>query len=412
LKPSVDSTLVRSVPLFAALPAAEIAWLAEALILTEAPAGAIVFTEGDVADRFSVLLASQVEIVQALGSREERILSVLEPGHFMGEMSLLYHGGRRSASVRSRTYVRLLELTRDDFETLLKREPGLAMEILRTLIDRLRSSENLTIRDLQEKNRQLAQAYQELKEAQGQLIEKEKMEHELRMARRIQESILPKRVPALPGWSLAAYWQPAREVSGDFYDFFSFADGRLGIFTGDVTDKGVPAALVMATTRAVLRTVAEQCIEPGAVLSRVNDILLADMPKNMFVTCLYAILDPGSGIFRVANAGHNVPYQCTSRGILDVRATGMPLGLMPGMSYLEVETCLASGDSLLLFSDGLVEAHNPGGELFGFPRLKQLYAARPREADCIQYLVDQLASFTQPGWEQEDDITLVTIERK
>jgi serine phosphatase RsbU (regulator of sigma subunit)/anti-sigma regulatory factor (Ser/Thr protein kinase) len=240
--------------------------------------------------------------------------------------------------------------------------------------------------------------------------ERERIEQELRVARVIQQTLLPKEMPDLPGWQLSAYWQPARSVSGDFYDFITFPDGTLGLIVGDVTDKGVGAALVMATTRSVLRTVAERLVSPGLVLERANDLLCPDMPKNMFCTCLYALLDPASGCLRYANAGHNLPYQRTREGVKELRATGMPLGLMPGMTYEEKEAVLETGDCIILYSDGLVEAHNEEGEIFGFPMLRELLGESRNGAETIEFLLEKLAEFTGPDWVQEDDVTFVTLD--
>jgi len=247
---------------------------------------------------------------------------------------------------------------------------------------------------------------------QAEARQRERIEQELRVARVIQQTLLPREVPVLPGWEIAPFWQPARAVSGDFYDFISYPDGRLGIVIADVTDKGVPAALVMATTRSILRARAELSQSPGDVLAQVNDLLCPDIPPKMFVTCLYAVLDPASGLLRYANAGHNLPYLRTAGGLVELRARGMPLGLMPGMSYEEKEVTFAPGDTLLLSSDGLVEAHNDRREMFGFPRLRELMAARQGGATLVGNLMNALAAFTGPGYEQEDDITLLVIERQ
>jgi len=240
---------------------------------------------------------------------------------------------------------------------------------------------------------------------------RERMEQELRVARVIQQTLLPKEVPDLPGWKMAAYWQPARAVSGDFYDFIYLPDGKIAIIVGDVTDKGVPAALVMATTRSVLRSVVERHTTPGDVLTTANNLLCPDMPPKMFVTCLYALLDPKTGLVRYANAGHNAPYRRTAEGIQEMRARGMPLGLMPDMAYEEKEVCLLPGEDVVLYSDGLVEAHNPQGEMFGFPRMRELLTIPGCGNELIACLVDELKAFTGPGWEQEDDVTFVTLER-
>jgi PAS domain S-box-containing protein len=243
--------------------------------------------------------------------------------------------------------------------------------------------------------------------------ERERIEQELRIARLIQQTLLPKTLPKLSGYDIAAYYQPAREVGGDFYDTFELEDGRLGLVVGDVTDKGIPAALVMATTRTMLRVSAQRLFPPGEVLKRANEELVADIPPNMFITCLYAILDPESGRLIYANAGHDPPYlRHHGSGVEELRARGMPLGLMPGMEYEEKKITLNRGESVLFYSDGLVEAHDPHHEMFGFPRLQRLVGThRSGESSLIDFLLSELINFTGGDWEQEDDITLVTLER-
>jgi serine phosphatase RsbU (regulator of sigma subunit)/anti-sigma regulatory factor (Ser/Thr protein kinase) len=241
---------------------------------------------------------------------------------------------------------------------------------------------------------------------------RERIENELRVARLIQQTLLPKELPILNGWKLATHYQPARAVGGDFYDFIYHQNGQLGLVVGDVTDKGVPAALVMATTRSILRSAAEHFDSPGKVLEQANNLLCPDIPPNMFVTCMYAILDPASGRMVYANAGHDLPHRRHKDGIEELRATGMPLGLIPGMDYEQKETTLLPGDSILFYSDGLVEAHNSSREMFGFPRLRDLIACHPGGAGLIEFMLEKLAEFTGADWEQEDDVTLLSLERK
>jgi serine phosphatase RsbU (regulator of sigma subunit) len=241
--------------------------------------------------------------------------------------------------------------------------------------------------------------------------ERERIEQEMRVAQVIQQNFLPKELPDLPGWEFAAHYQPAREVGGDFYDFIQLADGAVGIAVGDVTDKGVPAAMMMASTRSVLRAAAQRLVSPGEVIERVNELLCPDMPPKMFVTCLYGVLSPESGQLRFANAGHDLPYVKTREGIVELRARGMPLGLMPGMDYEERQATLEPGDSVLLHSDGVVEAHDPGRDMFGLPRLKQIVAGAPPGRQLIDRVLRELALFTGPGAVQEDDITMVTLQR-
>ena len=241
---------------------------------------------------------------------------------------------------------------------------------------------------------------------------RERIEQELHVARRIQQASLPEAVPALEGWEIYPSYLPAREVGGDFYDFLELEDGRLGLVMGDATGKGVPAALVMSTTCGMIRAVTQASdYSPGEVLQRVNEALATRIPANMFVTCFYGVLDPKSGSFAYANAGHDLPYVRRGGDAEELMARGMPLGLMPGMTYEEKERVLEAGEAALFYSDGLVEAHNPEGEMFGFPRLQTLVAEHAQGEPLVDYLMEELYSFTGEGWEQEDDITLVTLQR-
>jgi serine phosphatase RsbU (regulator of sigma subunit)/predicted ester cyclase len=244
-------------------------------------------------------------------------------------------------------------------------------------------------------------------------IERELIEQELGLARSIQQASLPKEVPRLEGWQISPYYQPAREVGGDFYDFFDLEDGRVVVVVGDATGKGMPAALIAEATSNMLRAVAQALgsSSPGGVLSRVNETLLARIPDNMFVTCFYAILDPKSGSLSYANAGHDLPYLWQSGEAQELRARGMPLGLMPGMDYEEKEITLQADEAALFYSDGLVEAHDPKGEMFGFPRLRELVAEHGEKRSLGDFLLEKLYTFTGEGWEQEDDITLLTLRR-
>jgi serine phosphatase RsbU (regulator of sigma subunit)/predicted ester cyclase len=243
--------------------------------------------------------------------------------------------------------------------------------------------------------------------------ERERVEQEMRVARSIQQGSLPEGVPTLRGWQIDPYYQPAREVGGDFYEFYQLGDGRVGFAVGDGTGKGVPAAILMTGTSAYLGGVAAASdSSPGEALALANEALYARIPANMFVTCFYAILDPKSARLTYANAGHDLPYLHRNGEAEELRARGMPLGLMPKMSYEEREVSLAEGNCVLFYSDGLVEAHNAKGEMFGFPRLRALVAEQGAEERSLgTFLLEELYSFVGDGWEQEDDITLLTLRR-
>lgn len=250
-----------------------------------------------------------------------------------------------------------------------------------------------------------------VREQQAEAEERERIQQELQVAALIQQTLLPKELPAIPGWHVDAFYRPARAVGGDFYDFIALEDGRLGVVIGDVTDKGVPAALVMATCRSMLRAAAQRHTSPAAVLADVNDALVPEIPPAMFVTCLYAIIDTEAGELVFANAGHNLPYVRTTDGVIELRATGMPLGLMTAMPYDEKSYSMAPGEVMVLTSDGITEAHDPDGEMYGFSRLMSRVARRPSNGDMVAAVVRDLEEFTGADVEQEDDITLVVVRR-
>jgi serine phosphatase RsbU (regulator of sigma subunit) len=252
---------------------------------------------------------------------------------------------------------------------------------------------------------------QALAEQSARREERARIEQELTSACYIQQSLLPEAVPSIPGWQIEPFYRPAREVGGDLYDFLALPDGRLGIVIGDVTGKGMPAALIMATTCAMIRSAAPGIASPGEVLSWVNNLLEGNIASGTFATCFYAVLEPGSGRLRFANAGHSLPYLARDGEIHELRATGLPLGLLAEQSYPEQEVTLTADDRILFYTDGLVEAHAPDREMFGTPRLKRLLQEHSHAAGLLEFLLNRLEEFTGAGWEQEDDVTLVMVRR-
>lgn len=273
---------------------------------------------------------------------------------------------------------------------------GIELAFLRRVADRLGPA--LRIVDLVERQ-------------EADRTRRESVEQELSVARRIQRELLPREVPQPQGWAFTVHYEPAREVGGDFYDFYNLGPRRMGIAVGDVTDKGMPAALVMASCRTVLRGTAlgALVLTPGGVLAQANGLLVGDIPRGMFITCLFGILELDTGRFWFANAGHNPPQHRHRDGSSEVRARGMPLGLMAGMDYEEMEVVLQPGDGLILSSDGVTESRNPTGEMFGFDRLSETISMASRGA--IETLLAAQSEFVGKNWVQEDDITLVEITR-
>jgi sigma-B regulation protein RsbU (phosphoserine phosphatase) len=410
---TVKQDIIRHVPLLASLPPEEIDYLAESLRSAELPAGALLLEEGVVGDRLYIVLDGEVEILKALGTDAQRSLGRRGPGSFLGEMSLLSETHQSTASVRANTTLQLLEMSRSDFDALLQRQPGLARNLLQVLSARLNESENVTIRDLQEKNRQLARAYEELKAAQAKLIEKEKLEAEMKIAREIQRSILPKSRPQLPGLDFGMLIEPMESVGGDFFDFIVLDDERIGLVMGDVSDHGVPAAIFMALTYSLVRVEARRHPSPGQVLRAVNQQLQDMNASGMFVTVLYGVLNRVTREFQFARAGHEFPL------ILNARREPLPLAFGPGQ-FLGIfpeplldEQCVTLPDNslLVMFTDGITETRSPDGEMFGEKRLQAiLYTGRnpTAQAACEAALAEVRAFGDYAA--QSDDITIIAVQ--
>jgi sigma-B regulation protein RsbU (phosphoserine phosphatase) len=409
----MDIALLKHVPLFVSLPPAELAGMAASLHEKRYPAGAVLFREGDHGDRFYIVLDGEIAIVKALGSDDERLLGVRGAGEFVGEMSLLSQDGLRTASVRVEVDARVLELTRADFDALLHRYPLLAYEMLRVLSIRLRESHDTAIRDLHEKNARLAQAYAELQAAQARIIEQETLERELRLARETQESMLPRALPHLSGFDIGAHMIAAHMVGGDFYDIFSLSPNRLGVVIGDVSGKGMPAALFMALVSNLLRAEALRGdTTPEQALRIVNRHLLSRDARSMFVTVLYGVLCRETREFAFVRAGHEMPLLLDAAGALLTPAIGRghPLGLFP-VPMLDVQTVfLPPGGTLLLYTDGVTEAMDAHNQLFGSERI--IAAVRGAHQTSAQQLCDQLVqavTIYRGAAAQADDITLLAV---
>jgi phosphoserine phosphatase RsbU/P len=413
---SVNPGLLKDINLFAELPDATRDQLSEALHLADYPTGAIICQEGDPGDRIFWLIAGEVEVIKALGQPGERRFGTITAGDYVGEMALLERQGRRTATVRAQTAVSLLEMTRAEFDSLLERWPRLAMDMLRELSLRLRETQSATIRDLQEKNEQLARAYHELQAAQAQIIEKERLERELQLATQIQMSMLPDALPETRGYDFGARILPARAVGGDLYDFVPLSEtGAVGVLIGDVSDKGIPAALFMALTRSLLRVEAARGSPPYEVLRQVNQSLLEMNKSNMFVTMLYGILVPETGEFVYARGGHEVPLIIHPDGSIRKlnHAPGQLIGIFSEPLLDEQCVTIPKGGALLLFTDGATDASSAPNEFFGHERLEAAF--QKHHCDSAQQICDKVLAEIlefQGSAPQIDDITLVVIRSR
>jgi sigma-B regulation protein RsbU (phosphoserine phosphatase) len=409
----VDRTLLQKIPLFSSLSPAGIEALSGLLKENAYPIQTVLFKENQPGDRFYMVDAGQVTIIKAMGTSQERVLAVRGPGEFIGEMSLLSRQGLRTASARVEPGSRLLEMTRADFEVILHREPAIAYEMLAALSDRLNEAHNASIRDLTEKNRQLEEAYASLKAAQQQIIEKEILDRELEHARQIQQSMLPARLPKIKGYDLGAGSEPAQMVAGDFYDVIPLGTDHLGLVIGDVSGKGVSAALFMAQTLSLLRAQARLHQEPVRVLRDVNRELLERNANSMFVTLLYGILRLSSGQFVYARAGHLPPALWGRDGAAHSvpLGRGQSLGVLPDVELESLSLTIPPGGTLLLYTDGVSEAQNPQGAFLdeaGLFSWVPSHLNQPAQSLCdalTRYVLDY-----HGAPKQDDDITLIAVK--
>ncbi len=249
-------------------------------------------------------------------------------------------------------------------------------------------------------------------------VEKGRMERELQMARKVQSSLLPQDLPHYPGWEFATRWKPAREVGGDYYDFISMKNGKLGLVIADVTDKGMPAALFMASTRSIVRATTTPNLSPAESISTGNRLVYAESGEALFVTLFYGQLDPHTGDLVYVNAGHNPPLLCRGNqagqeiNVQQLTFTGMPLGVDEETSFEQRHVQMEADDFLLLYTDGVTEPENSQGEEFGMERLEDLvrHSRHTDAEDILARVVQAVENFTGTAG-LSDDITLVLVKR-
>jgi len=409
------SSPLAKIPFFTTLPDEELERLtAEMEVVTLKP-GTILFREGDPGEHLYIVAKGTLEILKAPGTEDELILNTIHEGEYIGEMSLIT-GAPRTASVRAfNEDVVLLSMNRKQLNDLLHRHPELASIMVSVLSYRLDNTNVATFRDLTEKNHQLQKAYDELKAAQEQLIEKERLERELKVAADIQMSILPDILPSPDGFDFGGRILPARQVGGDFYDVFKLSEHKYGVVIGDVADKGVPSAIFMARAHALIIAEADDTTSPSEVLRMVNGHITRFEKSTQFVTALFGILDTTTGHFSYARAGHEPPLLLTADGEVQrlPHQPGMALGLWDKIMLDENSLDLPKGSLLVMFTDGMTDCRNPKGEPFGLERIRTAMGNLKKinaQAGCNE-LFEKLMKY-QDGSKQDDDVTLLAIHAK
>ncbi len=347
--------------------------------------GQVIFHEGQIGDQMYLILEGTLQI-----SMQEHPLDMLSAGNIVGEMALIDEGAR-SATGTAVSLCKLLPINRTRFAELVKQHPDFALHVMTIMSNRLRR----------------------LMEVE---VKRQRLEEEMKIGRDIQLSLLPKQVPTVPGWEFAAYYQAARQVGGDLYDFIQSPHDphRLNLVIADVTGKGVPAALFMASVRSVIRAISLNDRPPAETLHRTNRFIVQDVGSPLFTSAFYATLQTDTGQLSYASAGHEWPlwWQQHTRTVTQLKVPGMLLGAFDEIHPRQQEAAIAPGDVLVFFTDGVTEAHNADMALFDDERLHDTLTklAHLPAKEIVEGIVTAVSTFTA-NTPQSDDLTLIVVKR-
>jgi serine phosphatase RsbU (regulator of sigma subunit) len=376
------------------------------------PPQTILCHQGEVEHTFYVIVEGRVAITQVLEDGQERLLSVQGPRDYFGEMGLL-DDNPRMANCVTITTVTVLEITEEVFQNVLASSPAVAYSLMRHLVVMLRSTDMLAINDLTSKNQELVDAYGELKAAHEELIEKERLEHELEIAADVQRTLLPSTLPDYPGYHLAAYLTPARQVGGDFYDAIELDKDHLGLVLADVADKSVQAALFMAVARTLFMVEGRRALSPSTVAKSVHRGVMEVAPSaDIFVTAFYGVLHRPSGKLKYVTAGHERPLLVRpGKNVFRLEGKGRFLGMIEMLELQEYQVSLRKGDKLIIYSDGVPDATNTREQQYGYDRMTDYLDKNGQRS--IRDLIDGLAADVA-AWRGVapafDDLTLLGLE--
>jgi serine phosphatase RsbU (regulator of sigma subunit) len=404
------STIFRNV--FRGLDEAGLEELRRVAELHTYPEQTTLIKQGDKGNTLYVIIEGRVAVTQRLEDGQERLLGIRGPREFFGELALLDETPRMASCV-TLTPTKVLEVTEETFDKVLESSPAVAYAIMRHVVEMLRDNDRTSIKGLMAKNKQLQEAYEELKTAQASLVEKERMERELEIAADVQRSILPGSLPQYDGYHFASFLKPARQVGGDLYNVIDLDHEHIGILLADVADKSVQAALFMAVTTTLFQVESKHSLSPSAVAQAVHQGLLDISPSaDIFVTAFYGVLHRPSRKLTYILAGQERPLLLRNgQPVKTLSGRGRFLGMVNPLELYEYTLQLDPGDKILLYSDGAVDAENWEHQQFGYDRLVALL---DENRHCtVQELVAAVAGEITT-WSDHapafDDLTLVAFE--
>lgn len=403
--------ILRYLPVLSSLDPQAIEGLAEAAVEETYDIDQVIIEEGKFGQAMYLIVDGLVEVYK--GEKQDKvILAKRGRGDLIGEMSL-FESHPRFATVRAIEQTKVFKFAQQDLQAIWVAEPELIYQVVSILSDRLREADLQMISDLQIKNKELALAYKELKAAQAAIIEKERMDRELELARDLQRSILPTEFPVIPNLDIAAYYKPARQVGGDFYDVIHLGPGRAAFVIADVSDKGMPAALFMALTRSLIRAESRRSSSPRSILLNINQLLLEMSTSDMFVTVFFGILDTVAGILRYSRAGHDRPLRVdpVQKTCELLEGKGNALGVMEHPDLDEIEIQIFPGELLVMYTDGIVDAQSMDGRFFGQKRLKEaVFTVQEKSAiSTCSHIFDRISQFMGDRT-QYDDMALLIVK--
>ena len=381
------------------------------------PPDSVLTRQGETENTFYVIEKGRAVVLRRLEDGTEQVLNTLGPRQSFGEMAVL-DNSPRLATIKALTEMDVLEITADQFKEVVRQDPELALHITRRVLANLRVLDQLAIQDLRTKNALLQAAYLDLKAAQAELVEKERLERELELAAEMQRSLLPTVLPRYDDYRFAAYLAPARHVGGDLFGVQPLDDEHVGLLLADVADKGMYAALLMAVTRTLFMQEAQRSLSPAEVALAVHRGLLTvggageEGGMDGFVTAFYGVLHRPSGRLTYVRAAQDHPLLLRpGQAPAPLPGDGRFLGMIAELTLLEHEIVLQPGDILLLYSDGVTDARNGNDESYGLARLTS--ALRRVGGHGAQSAIDQLAGDIN-AWRGDaaafDDVTMLLVE--
>ncbi|MEM7330615.1 MAG: SpoIIE family protein phosphatase [Chloroflexota bacterium] len=367
--------------------------------------------QGEIEHTFYVIVEGNVAVSQKLENGSERLLSILRNNDYFGEMSLVDDSPRIADAVTI-TDTTVLEVTEASFDRFVKQSPALAQLITKKILSTARTRDQLNIKELQIKNKELEQAYHDLKEAQAKLIEQERIQRELELAADMQKSLLPESLPQFDNYHFEAYLKPARDVGGDFYDVIDLENEHVGVLIADVADKGIHAALFMAVVRTLFVIESKRSLSPAEVALRVHHALFGVTTTDSFVTVFYGVVHRPTGRLSYVRASHDRPILAKRDGTLtELPGNGRFLGMLEDLQLEEYEIMLESGDRLIMYSDGVTDAENENKQNYGIERLKKTIAFKSNAtADEVVKLIRQDVRHWMGSAAPIDDFTLLVME--